>query len=72
MSYRKDLDRATVTAEESDVDKTDFVTYSDAKDILDNIESKVGKIRDMLGNIKGLTEIDEIYVLVDKLHSDLY
>jgi hypothetical protein len=72
MSYRKDIDRATVLAEESDVDKTEFVLADDIKGVLDSIETRVDEIRDRLSNISGLTEIDEIYTLVDKLYSDLY
>ena len=72
MSYRKDLDEISVYAEEEDIDKTEFITLSYARDILNNIESKVNEIRDILNRIKGLSEIDEVYELIDKLSNDLY
>ncbi|MDD4779101.1 MAG: hypothetical protein PHT02_00660 [Tissierellia bacterium] len=52
MSYRKDLDRVTVYAEECDIDKTEFVKYEDAKDIIIVLKEMLMKLRINYINIK--------------------
>lgn len=73
MNYRDAIHNNSVVAEESDVEKcTDFLTLDDVEQLIDDIESKVNEVKEMLDKITGLTEIDEIKELVDKLSKDLY
>lgn len=55
-----------------DDNKEDLIPESTVKGVIDNIESDVNVIRDMLGSIKGLSEIEEIKEKVDELSYKLY
>ena len=49
-----------------------FVSKDDVDNILDSIEIGVNIIKEGLENIKGLTEIDDIYNIVKVLSDKLY
>lgn len=55
-----------------DDSKEDFIPESVVKSVIDNIESDVNVIRDMLDGIRGLSEIEEIKEMVDNLSGKLY
>lgn len=55
-----------------DDSKEDFILESVVKSVIDNIESDVNVIRDMLDGIRGLSEIEEIKEMVDNLSGKLY
>lgn len=55
-----------------DDSKEDFIPESVIKSVIDNIESDVNEIRDMLDGISGLSEIDEIKKMVNELSEKLY
>lgn len=72
MSYRETIRKYTVVAEQDDVNKTDFLTIDDAKDIIDEIEQRVNEILSSLDGIEGLTEIDDVKEKLKSLSEDLY
>jgi hypothetical protein len=72
MGYRRDLDNATVLAEESDIDKTEFITYNDAKNIIDSIEQEVNEIKDKLKPYTVFSELEEVYDMINELSKKLY
>lgn len=49
-----------------------FIPKSTVESVIDDIESDVNEIRDLLDEIKGLTEIDEIKDKVSSLSRKLY
>lgn len=55
-----------------DDNKENFIPESTVKSVIDDIESDVNEIRDLLDEIKGLTEIDEIKEKVSILSERLY
>lgn len=72
MGYRRDLDNAVVLAEESDIDKTEFITYNDAKNIIDGIEREVNEIKDKLKPYTVFSELEEVYDMINELSKTLY
>jgi len=71
--YRKFIYDETVVAEQEDIDKqTDFILVADAERMKDDIEQRVSDIRNMLDEISGLSEIDDIKGKVKELERDLY
>lgn len=55
-----------------DDNKEDLIPESVVKSVIDNIESDVNVIRDMLDDIRGLSEIEEIKEMVNNLSEKLY
>ena len=55
-----------------DDSKEDLIPKSVVENVIDNIESDVNVIRDMLDGIRGLSEIEEIKEMVDNLSEKLY
>lgn len=55
-----------------DDNKENLIPESTVKNVIDDIESDVNEIRDLLDGIKGLTEIDEIKEKVSTLSEKLY
>lgn len=55
-----------------DDNKENLIPESTVKSVIDNIESDVNEIRDMLDDIKGLTEIDEVKEKISLLSMKLY
>lgn len=55
-----------------DDNKEDLIPESVVKSVIDNIESDVNVIRDMLDGIRGLSEIEEIKEMVNNLSEKLY
>lgn len=53
-------------------DSDSFVLEDEIKSILDSIENDVNMIKNKLKEIKGLSEIDEIYDIAKELASRLY
>jgi len=72
LSYRKKFNDSIAIAEETDVDKTEFVEAVIVKEIIDEIESEVNDVVNMLKPINGLSEIDEIKDLLEELSNKLY
>ena len=62
--YRKQL--------ENNLDHEDKIYLSNALDIIDIIEDEVDTIKDMLEEFTNLTEIKEIYKLLEDLSEKLY
>ena len=55
-----------------DDNKENLIPESTVKSVIDNIESDVNVIRDMLEGIRGLSEIEEIKEMVNNLSGKLY
>ena len=55
-----------------DNNKENLIPESTVKSVIDNIESDVNVIRDMLEGIRGLSEIEEIKEMVNNLSEKLY
>ena len=55
-----------------DDNKENLIPESTVKIVIDNIESDVNVIRDMLEGIRGLSEIEEIKEMVNNLSGKLY
>lgn len=55
-----------------DDNKENLILESTVKSVIDNIESDVNVIRDMLEGIRGLSEIEEIKEMVNNLSEKLY
>ena len=55
-----------------DDNKEDLIPESTVKGVIDDIESDVNEIRDMLEGIRGLSEIEEIKEMVNNLSGKLY
>lgn len=55
-----------------DDNKENLIPESSVKSVIDNIESDVNEIRDMLDGIKGLSEIEEIKDRINELSEKLY
>ena len=55
-----------------DNNKENLIPESTVKSVIDNIESDVNVIRDMLEGIRGLSEIEEIKEVVNNLSGKLY
>ena len=55
-----------------DDNKEDLIPESTVKGVIDDIESDVNVIRDMLEGIRGLLEIEEIKEMVNNLSEKLY
>lgn len=55
-----------------DNNKENLIPESTVKNVIDNIESDVNVIRDMLEDIRGLSEIEEIKEMVNNLSEKLY
>lgn len=55
-----------------DDNKENLIPESTVKSAIDNIESDVNEIRDMLDEIKGLSEIDEAKEKISSLSMKLY
>ena len=55
-----------------DDNKENLIPESTVKSVIDNIESDVNVIRDMLEGIRGLSEIEEIKEMVNNLSEKLY
>jgi methyl-accepting chemotaxis protein len=73
MDYRKYIIDNTVEAEQSNIEEgTEFMLLVDVESMLDEIEEKVKEISDMLDEITGLAEIDEIKAKAQQLSKDLY
>ena len=72
MSYRKRFNDNIMLASEEDVDKIEFVESDTVKEILDDIESEINDICNLLRPIDGLAEIDEIKDKVEELSNKLY
>lgn len=69
--YRKQLEDYAYTKDELENNEY-YIEESEVKGILDNIETRVNKIEEILNPIKGLTEIDEAKDLLVSLSKDLY
>lgn len=52
--------------------KENLIPESTVKSVIDDIESDVNEIRDMLDDIKGLSEIDEVKEKIFSLSMKLY
>ena len=52
--------------------KENLIPESTVKSVIDDIESDVNEIRDMLEGIRGLSEIEEIKEMVNNLSGKLY
>jgi hypothetical protein len=72
MNYRSNLENAVVYAEENDIDKTEFITYNDAKNIIDSIEQEINEIKDKLKPYKVFSELEEVYDMINQLSNSLY
>lgn len=57
---------------EYDDNKENLIPESTVKNVIDNIESDVNVIRDMLEDIRGLSEIEQIKEMVNNLSEKLY
>ncbi len=55
-----------------DDNKENLIPESTVKSVIDDIESDVNEIEDLLDEIKGLTEIDEIKEKISILSERLY
>ncbi len=55
-----------------DDNKENLIPESTVKGVIDDIESDVNEIEDLLDEIKGLTEIDEVKEKVSALSEKLY
>lgn len=55
-----------------DDNKENLIPESTVKSVIDDIESDVNEIRDMLEGIRGLSEIEEIKEMVNNLSGKLY
>ena len=55
-----------------DDNKTNFIDESELKNILDDIESRIKDIDDLLEPIEGLEEINEIKIKVQELVDMIY
>lgn len=55
-----------------DDNKEKLIPESTVKDVIDDIESDVNVIRDMLEGIRGLSEIEEVKEMVNNLSKKLY
>ena len=55
-----------------DNNKENLIPESTVKSVIDNIESDVNVIRDMLEGIRGLSEIEGIKEMVNNLSRKLY
>lgn len=55
-----------------DDNKENLIPESSVKSVIDDIESDVNEIRDMLDSINGLSEIEEIKDRINELSEKLY
>jgi len=55
-----------------DDNKENLIPESIVKNVIDDIETDVNEIRDMLDDIKGLSEIDEVKEKISSLSMKLY
>ena len=55
-----------------DDNEENLIPESSVKSVIDDIESDVHEIRDMLDGIKGLSEIEEIKDRINELSEKLY
>lgn len=55
-----------------DDNEENLIPESSVKSVIDDIESDVNEIRDMLDGIKGLSEIEEIKDRINELSEKLY
>lgn len=55
-----------------DDSKENLIPESSVKSVIDDIESDVNEIRDMLDDIKGLSEVEEIKDRINELSEKLY
>lgn len=55
-----------------DDSKEDFIPESIVKSVIDNIESDINEIKNMLVCIEGLSEVDEIKEKLNELSEKLY
>lgn len=55
-----------------DDNKENLIPESTVKSVIDDIEADVNEIRDMLDDIKGLSEIDEVKEKISSLSMKLY
>jgi len=55
-----------------DDNKENLIPESTVKSVIDDIESDVNEIRDLLDEINGLTEIDEVKEKISVLSEKLY
>lgn len=65
--FRKDLERDSI-----DFDGITYITLEDAKDTINDIECYLNEIKDKLEPLTALSEIKEIYELVDRLSDKIY
>ena len=55
-----------------DNNKENLIPESNVESVIDDIESDVNEIRDMIDDIKGLSEIDEVKEKISSLSQKLY
>lgn len=72
--YRDKLNNNTYFSDELDKNNniSTYVLSVDMNGVLDNIETRVNEIKDILDSIQGLSEIDEVKELLKTLSKDLY
>ena len=79
-NFRKELEKYTYTLEdvkEEDnsfklIDSDNFILETEVKSAFDSIENDINAIKDKLEEIKGLSEIDDIYKIIKELSINLY
>ncbi|MFA5305947.1 MAG: hypothetical protein WC365_00710 [Candidatus Babeliales bacterium] len=73
MKYRDFIEKNTVVAEQTDIENnTVFMLIDAVNSMKDGLEQRVDGIKDMLDEISGLTEIEDIKEKVKELVGDLY
>lgn len=72
-TYRKHIDNNTFSSDDTmEFRNLTYVDLDVVRDTLDDIENRVNGIKDMLKDIHGLNEIDNVKELVKDLTDDLY
>ena len=71
QNYRDEL-RILITDYDDINPKCEYIEQGNVKDMLDGIESSVNEICNMLSDIQGLTEIEEIKEKAKLLSRELY
>lgn len=75
--YRREIDESSMPYEDLvdygyDDNKTLLIPEHTVKEVLDKIEGNINDVKDLLNNIKGLSEVDEIKDLINELSEKLY
>lgn len=72
--YRKQIDNYIQDKDDimGDNSNSEYIDIDEVRNVMDDIESRVEEIKDILDPIQGLSEIDEAKDLLKSLKDDLY